>query len=209
MSDVGDALRALKASSRLTWDQLASSLGASSGDYVRKVASGAKPGRNLAPNVAELTARGKVSAPVRRRHNAAGQTARVRGKTGSVVPVQQKPAKALRGSYSTTTQLTGQGKIVTVTAPKSDGVGRERGRLAIMDAARQAKKNGSRIRFVIRNDAGASIPLGGHGGYNPADFLARAKAEGNDPYAVLAADMEGSKYDDTNAPIIEVDVEEF
>lgn len=102
--EVGAALNALKASTGWTWGQLADAVGASSGDYVRKVAAGAKPGLNLAGNVAELGTRGAVTAPVARRTTAAGTVARVRAAAASGAP-SRVPAAAARTPTESARQL--------------------------------------------------------------------------------------------------------
>lgn len=102
--EVGAALNALKASTGWTWGQLADAVGASSGDYVRKVAAGAKPGLNLAGNVSELRTTGAVTAPVARRTTAAGTVARVRAAAGTGAP-SRVPAAASRTPTESARQL--------------------------------------------------------------------------------------------------------
>lgn len=91
--DVAAGLRELHASG-FTWPEVARLTGASSGDYARKVASGAKPGRNIAGNVQALLTTGRQQAPAPRRTDKAGRLARVRGSaaTGSRRPPPPPPA---------------------------------------------------------------------------------------------------------------------
>lgn len=78
-TEVGLYIADLKARSGLSWADLASAIGASSGDYVRKVASGAKPGNNLRGAVTELRETGRATTTPERRRAASGELARVRG----------------------------------------------------------------------------------------------------------------------------------
>src|SRR5690606_8412868 len=73
---------------------LADAIGASSGNYVRKVASGAKPGANLAANVNELMRTGEVTKPVERRLDAQGRRARVRAGREAGTP-SRRPAETV------------------------------------------------------------------------------------------------------------------
>lgn len=101
---VGAALAELKASTGWTWAQLADAVGASSGDYVRKIAAGAKPGLNLAGNVDQLRTTGTVTAPVARRTTAAGTVARVRAAASTGAP-SRTPAPASRTPTASARQL--------------------------------------------------------------------------------------------------------
>src|SRR5690606_4589530 len=79
-----------------SWSALADAIGASSGDYVRKVASGAKPGNNLARNVSELMRTGEVSAPAPRRRAATGQRAKVRASRTTGAPSRRPSETVVR-----------------------------------------------------------------------------------------------------------------
>lgn len=208
---VGLALTAIKKASGMSWPELARTLGASSGDYVRKVASGAKPGRNLAGNVETFQQAGRVYQPVpRRKAPGTGLPARVRARGGSRVPEPTQLRRRVRGQYGETTTYArgGATAIHHVELPRTEGIGRERGREAVMRIVRQAARDGKRVRFVLARQGGDSTPLGRHGGYDPRGFLQRAHAEGDDPLAVLFADGEDGS-GQTDAAIIGVDVEVY
>lgn len=183
---VGAQLAALKAASGLTWGELAQTVGASSGDYVRKIAAGVKPGRNLADNVAELLRVGRVARPAPQRVTREGTPARVRAPRAapepSRVPEPRRhftapPRELYRGT---------DGKMKwrqPVTAPTSEGAGREKAREAVMDAVRRAAKGKKHIAFILHTKGGRQTMLGGKGGYSASRALAGMKMEGDDPFA--------------------------
>lgn len=218
----GLALRALKATTGLSWDRLANVLGASSGDYVRKVAAGQRPGRNLAPNVEQFGRAGRVSRAVPRRTTREGTPAAVRGPAGTrAIPQQQQLARRVRGQYSVSETFTrgGRGRIVHVESPRSEGRNRDRARASVLEAVAQAQREGKRVRFTLYRVDGSQTTIGGQGGYDPGRFLEQAAYDARrpvvyaggdtgDPFSVLyEAGEEGSG--DTDAPFDGIDVEIF
>jgi hypothetical protein len=169
-SDVGLALADIKARTGLSWSGVADLVGASSGDYVRKVASGAKPGDNLRGNVAELLSAGRVAAPVPRRATKAGGLARVRGKradpdtgTKSRVPAQQSFQADRRQLY------TAAGRLGWTSFVDVESMGHDRANGALYTEIVSAARGRRRIAFLVdqdTDDGPKRRELGGKGGYN-------------------------------------------
>jgi hypothetical protein len=177
MTDIGRTLAELKARTGLTWDQLAGTLGASSGDYVRKVARGAKPGRNLATNVAELMSTGSVRAAVPRRRAASGQIARVRAPAIAEAP-SRRPAE---------TAIVGEGRRLFRTASGRMGWQQDTGTSTgdFMAAVTSAGRGQHRVRFRVKltRPTGRGAPfwtdVGARGGYTSAQVRAGVRKYGS------------------------------
>lgn len=178
--------------SGLTWAEVARMTGASSGDMARKVATGVKPGANLVGNVRHVMQTGEgATAPAPRRRAATGELARVRAKPAAA---GERPSSVPARAHFTVSPRRlhrdpdGQLKWTqTVSVPKSEGIGRERGRAAIVDALGKAGKGRhDRVQFRITLASGRSGLVGGKAGYSTRRARAAVKREGEDPYAWLA-----------------------
>lgn len=180
-SETGRLLAHIKAETGLSWQAIADTIGASSGDYVRKVASGAKPGNNLTAVVGELLETGQVAKAAPRRRDRAGNVARVR---------QSRAAQAATGTPSRRPAET------TVRAPKdARRVFRgDRGRMGWAqtldagdpDAVRAALTSAGRgrrrvvLRARVRDKSGRTrwVEIGSRGGYRPGDVAAGIRSHG-------------------------------
>lgn len=172
-SDVGRTIAEIKARAGdgLTWDALARRLGASSGDYVRKVASGAKPGHNLRTAVDELMRAGRVQTPVQRRRTKTGELARVRASRATGAPsrvpdpVQLDPT---RGTLS----------VGPAGALRWSGEYAVTETNAILRHVRGARDSRQRVSFRIHKvDANGKdywVRVGAKGGYDPQRVLRAA-----------------------------------
>lgn len=208
-SEVGAILAELHARTGLSWSALADTIGASSGDYVRKVASGAKPGNNLAGVVRELMSTGEVSAAVPRRRAASGQIARVRASTRTAGTISRRPSDTAvtapagaRRAFATAGGRMGWARTIEA----------DRGAVStsdFLDTIRAAGRGRRRVvlRAQVRPRPGAPaewVVIGEKGGYRPADILARLR-KGGSVQAWLADQMSGRKYTgDGNVLAVEV-----
>lgn len=200
------ALRQIKEASSLSWAQIADVLGASSGDYVRKVAAGAKPGANLAPNVAELLTKGEVSKAVPRRTTAAGTVARVRasartgatsrtpGQTAVVASENTRRLYRLPSGRLGWSQTTGR-------VDRVDGVA------AFRRQVQSAGRGRHRVQLRVKVRGNVWVTVGGKGGYRGRDILdGIRKAGGVEPW--LATQLAGRTYAHTAGGDLDVlDVE--
>lgn len=182
-SETGRILAELKQRTGLSWPALADTLGISSGDYARKVASGAKPGRNIAAVVREAWETGEVTKAVPRRRDASGRIARVRASRTMTGQPSRRPAETALRAPSGARRLfaTGDGRMGWAQAvPASDGTV-DAG--DVMDAVRAAGRGRRRVHFrvQVRPRPGAPahwVTIGEKGGYTPRDVLARMRQLG-------------------------------
>lgn len=211
---VGAALASLKAATGWSWAQLADAVGASSGDYVRKVASGAKPGLNLAGNVAELGARGYVTAPVPRRTTASGEIARVRA-AGAARSVRPAPAPSVPSTTARELFRSSAGRLGwSRTFGTPHGAGRQAAGDEIVRELRSAGRGqgaagprGVSISVRVRFGDGTELEAGSLGQPVPlriADVLAGIRDEG-DVFDWIADQWEG-RYGVTAGNVISVTV---
>lgn len=180
----GATIAELKSRSGLTWSQLADALGASSGDYVRKVASGAKPGTNLAGAVSQLMSTGKVSDAPARRMAKSGGLARVRASasTGarSRIPDTTAPTALPRRLFDIGTGRLGWAQETPIDSPETIAA-------AIRSAGRGHRRVSFRITYHDKHGRERVKIIGGKGGYSPR----RALAEFKDGGAGWLADQAG------------------
>lgn len=171
VSEVGRTLATLKAETGLTWDRLADAIGASSGDYVRKVASGARPGQNLARAVGELMATGQVSSPVPRRTTRAGTIARVRAPRAAGTPSRVPAPTRVAATDSRSFFRTPRGRIGWA---QNVGGADDRGlRQALASAGRGGKRVHFRVRVPTSDGHTRWVTIGQKGGYRPRDIPRR------------------------------------
>lgn len=175
ISPTGAILASLKARTGLTWGQLADTIGASSGDYVRKVASGAKPGSNLASVVGELMARGEVAKAPARRRAASGAIAKVRAPGATGLP-SYRPAE---------TTVRTPGRHLFRAADGKLGWQQQTGSSTpdVMGAVASAGRGQHRVRFRVelKRPHGRSIwaDVGLKDGYTPAQVRAGVRKFGS------------------------------
>lgn len=193
-----------------TWAFLAEQLGYAPGegaDFVRKVASGAKRGANLAERVDELTRVGKVRKPVERRASKDGP-ARVRGKHRGEAPRpvhvrKAPPASSLtaEGGWRATVDveptparfLDGDRNVTSPVDYDAALAQREEDRQALLGLVRRAAQGRRRVAFRVwmGRERGEGDPppveLYMKGGYAASTVLAQMRAEGDDPLAWLGA----------------------
>lgn len=176
---------------------------------IAKVERGESPGSHYLEALHELHQHGRLRNPPPRRRNAAGDIVPVRARADHeealVVPVEPKRH---RGAFAVdTTFLPHRGRIVDVAIPRSEGMGRERARQAILEAARSAAKGqaqGTRyMRFRLGLSNGRSVEVGAKGGYRVSDVLSRSRDEGDDPLVWLA-DQRAEQYDDLDDPNVKI-----
>lgn len=196
LNTVQATLAAIKATSGLSWAQVAEVIGASSGDYVRKVASGAKPGRNLAANVAELMQRGQVSAPVPRRTTAAGTTARVRAPRAADGAASRTPSQqsVVAGPQARRLFRLPSGRLgwqQTTGDPRHAEGAREFKRL-VSSAGRGRHRVRIKVQVRIHGQL-RWVELGGKGGYLPGEIGKRVRLDGG-VTQFLATQIEGRTY---------------
>ncbi|WP_380161880.1 hypothetical protein [Kineococcus sp. R86509] len=103
------------------------------------------------------------------------------------------------GTFSdSTTYLPGGVRQHTVTAPRSEGSGRERARQGLLGALRRAARSqrGGRknVRFRVTLQNGTTVEVGAKGGYAVSKALARSRSEGDDPFAWLAGEVADRQY---------------
>lgn len=213
-SEAAELLRAVLRDYGLTQGEVAKQLGGISTRMLRHVLSGAKPGNAYLPALRELNARGRVTHPPERRKNKAGRPVPVRAKRGapqkSVPPPAPRP-RAERGKFGVTVVHLPEGRaLTTVTAPKTEGAGREQGRRAVLNEVEEARAARQRVRFTLVYGNGTEIQLGGTAGYDPARASRAIIGEGADSYGWLDAQAIGSKYSDqADGGIIAVTVQRY
>lgn len=85
-----------------------------------------------------------------------------------------------------------------MTAPRSEGSGRERARQGLLAALRRAARSqrGGRknVRFRVTLQNGTTVEVGAKGGYAVSKALARSRSEGDDPFAWLAGEVADRQY---------------
>lgn len=183
ISAVGHLIAELKASTGLSWAALSDAIGASSGDYIRKVAAGVRPGKNLEGNVRELLTRGEVSRAVPRRRDRAGNIRPVRAKTGT----SRRPGEnVLRQTPEGRRIFRGEkGLGYTVSTGEFPTPGEANFRKAITSAAKGHRRGvPRRLSFVVSVREGITgveynYPLGTKGGYTPQQVREGVKQAGS------------------------------
>lgn len=161
----------------------------------RKVLKAATPGTGAAylPALRQLATDGRVRKlpPVRQQM--------VRAPGGAKVQAPARPVKpaVVRGRYGTTvTQVaSGRGKVIEISAPASNGAGRDKARGDMLDALQRAAKGKRRVAFIVEAKDGTRVTLGARGGYAAGDALRRARATVTagvvDPLGWIDAEAEG------------------
>ena len=111
---------------------------------------------------------------------------------------QAEPARQPGTFSDSTTYLPGGVRQHTVTAPRSEGSGRERARQGLLAALRRAARSqrGGRknVRFRVTLQNGTTVEVGAKGGYAVSKALARSRSEGDDPFAWLAGEVADRQY---------------
>lgn len=204
-SETGALLARLHADTGLSWQALADTIGASSGDYVRKVASGAKPGNNLAGVVGELMSTGSVQRAVPRRRAASGKIARVRAAGATGAPSRRPSETAVRAPSEGRRVFTGsKGRLAwarSTGGPTNGAAFRD----AIASAGRGRKRVSFRAKMRDANGTERWVTIGGKGGYSPADVrkgLARDGGVGD----WLAGQVSKRNYAAAGGTIVDVEV---
>lgn len=204
-TDVGRRIAEIKSRSGVTWDALARRLGASSGDYVRKVASGAKPGNNLRGAVDELMTAGRVQSAVPRRRTKAGELARVRAPRaagGSIRPAETVPDPT-RGYMSAgpagSLRWSGEYAIEDM-----DGIRKT------IRAARDARKRVSfRLHYVdMESGRDVYVQVGSKSGYDPRVVLRKIRSNAG-AIAWFEEQSQGRKYVTQRRRLVLVGVEVY
>lgn len=176
---VGATIAELKARSGLTWGELAEAIGASSGDYVRKVASGAKPGRNLAGAVGQLMTTGRVTDTPARRLTAAGDLARVRAPRSSGAPSRVPDVKAPRPVprrlFDIGTGRLGWAKDISAADPDTI-------RAAVRSAARGRRRVSLRVGYRDSRGKLRYAVIGTKNGYKASGVLSAMNDQGADEW---------------------------
>lgn len=195
-SATGATLAAIKEQTGLSWSALADVIGASSGDYVRKVASGAKPGNNLASNVAELMRTGEVSRPAPRRVAASGQRARVRASASTGAPSRRPAENVVRPPDQRRRMFRkGDGRMGWTQAT---GDASSSGADAFRAAVRSAGRGRHRVKLYVRVRDGRGgtkrVEIGERGGYRARDILDGLRSNGGDLAQYLASQTAGRSY---------------
>ncbi|WP_049821579.1 hypothetical protein [Kineococcus radiotolerans] len=130
----------------------------------------------------------------------AGQPPASRAGAGAGQPSPTPGGRAGRsGGFSdSTTYLPGGVRQHTVTAPRSEGTGRERARQRLLETLRRAARSqrGGRknVRFRVTLKNGTTVEVGAKGGYAVSKALARSRSEGDDPFAWLAGEVADRQY---------------
>lgn len=163
---------------------------------LRFVQAGQKPGTLYIDALSQLATRGRVeTAPAHR-------TQRVRAPGGATVPkVSTRPPAPSRGAFGTRTTFVagGKGRVVEVSAPRSEGKGRDAARAQVLAATRSAARGGRRVAFVVEYSDGTRATLGAKGGYRAGAALRRmqgATGPGGviDPFEWLTDEVDGTRY---------------
>lgn len=185
ISEVGRQLAEIKARTGLTWAAIADTIGASSGDYVRKVAAGHRPGANLTRAVDELMSTGQVSRPVPRRTTSAGTVARVRAPRSSGAPSRRPAPTRVAATEGRSLFRGADGRLGW-----SQNVGRDR--TEFNRALASAGRGGRRVTFraLVRLPNGQTrwVTVGQKGGYLPrrvprrGDVVEWIRSQGGDRY---------------------------
>lgn len=180
----------------LTQTEIARELGRST-RMVRAVERGDKPGGMYVDALRQLWETGRSPGPVPRRRGAAGGVVPVRAKRDSGEPsvVPEDPTNRTQGrrDFHSETVYMGTGRQYHVAAPRSEGIGREKGREELMRGVRSGARGRRRVKFEAVYENGVSVQIGAKGGYVASDVLRRWHGEGDDPYAWLSAER-GDEY---------------
>lgn len=187
VSEVGRQLAELKAQTGLSWDRLADAIGASSGTYVRKVASGHRPGANLTRAVGELMSTGQVSRPVPRRTTSTGAIARVRAPRATGAPSRTPAPTRVAATESRSFFRTRRGSIGW--AQGVSGADDRELRSALASAGRGRKRVSFRARVPTADGHSRWVTIGQKGGYRPRDIPKRG-----DLRAWLAGQIVNTRY---------------
>lgn len=208
MSATGDELRAARERLGISQAEVARRWGVSP-RMVRKVETGAVPGKRYAESVRQLS-RG-IAAPPVRRVGASGEPVKVRTPGGgTATPTPPAPGVG-RGAFGVQAGYTAGARTVVVTLPRTQGVGREQGRAAILDELRRGAQGhrgrggkGQRAVVTVHTADGKDYTVGAKGGYKPSTALAGARGEGDDPLAWIADQLDGAGYDVRAGSIVRV-----
>jgi hypothetical protein len=166
---------------------------------LRFVQAGQKPGTAYVGALQQLARVGRVDTPPPVR----AQRVRAPGGGTRPAPVErQRPAPPTRGHFGTRTTHTGggRGRVVEVSAPASEGKGRDDARGAVYAAVQSAARGGRRVAFTVDYSDGTRRPLGSKGGYDASTALRRMRAtQGKralafDPFAWLDAEGDAHAY---------------
>lgn len=195
----------------LTKAEIAGELGRSV-RMVTKIERAETSGELYRPVLSELYEQGRRTSPrPPRRRAASGELIAVRAKGGGTAPPapagpevdpgvsEQAPGYTptyteppKRGRFSTAmTYLTGGGRQVEVTAPKSNGSGRQLAEAELQDEMKRAAQGKRRVKFSVEWSNGRVMEIGGRGGYNASDVNARSRSEGQAPFQWLANESAG------------------
>ena len=194
---------------------------------IRKVVQGQSSGQLYGPALEELVRTGRAQVQPARRRGRDGELVRVRAPRGASEPTRRPeegagpqltgtagqppstpggrpsaapggPAGRPGGFSDSTTYLPGGVRQHTVTAPRSEGSGRERARQGLLEALRRAARSqrGGRknVRFRVTLQSGTTVEVGAKGGYAVSKALARSRSEGDDPFAWLAGEVADRQY---------------
>jgi hypothetical protein len=172
----GQTAQALVAALRdggMTQAQIARATGVSA-RMLRFVQAGQKPGTSYLPALQQLATQGRVTTPPPVRKQ------RVRAPGGVTVPAAPRPVKPApaRGRYGrqTTHVAGGKGTVDEITAPASNGKGRDQARADVLDIMKRAAQGRRRVAFVVEDANGVRVTLGSKGGYRASDALRRMRA---------------------------------
>ncbi|GAA0310901.1 hypothetical protein [Kineococcus aurantiacus] len=185
---------------------------------IRKVVRGESSGQLYVAALEELERTGRSRTPPPRRRGRDGELVRVRAPRAAGQPTRRPseptgapevpappagPSARRRpagpGAYrSETTYLPGGARQHLVTAPRSDGPGRERARqrlLEILRSAARSQRGGRRnVRFRLTLVDGTTVEVGAKGGYAVSKALSRSRGEGDDPLGWLAGEVADRAY---------------
>lgn len=202
-----ELIRGLMTGRGMTQRAVAAELGISD-RMVRKVLGGVSEGGNYVPRLSALVTKGKAGGvPVARRRNAAGALVPVRGPANTrVIPTVADRPTAARGAYGQTPRehMVGGGWVQTFTAPKTEGVGREQARQAIMGAL-DSVPGSSSVMFHVYDADGNHATIGSKGGYRVRAALQGMHDEGDDPFNWFD-DAGGGDYGDDLGALVRVTI---
>lgn len=173
----------------MTQVEVARELGVSS-RMIRHVIAGTK-GANLTGALEQLATRGRVSEPPPRR------TQRVRAPGGTTRQVTAAAPPSGPRRFGVETTYTRGGKLVAMSIPRSEGVGRQTARQAITDELyRGVHGRRERLRFTVRLANGRTVRWAQHGQSARAAARSARLTYGGDGLGWLAGQFAGSTYED-------------